>query len=63
MINYESVEKLVVSADKFQVLGLVDACCEFLKQNLAPENAIGIKKFSNAYFMPNLENDAYNFIM
>ena len=44
-------------------MGLVDACSEFLKKAISPENAIGIQIFAKSYFLKFLKDTAFNYIM
>uniref|UniRef100_A0A671M840 Kelch-like protein 10 n=1 Tax=Sinocyclocheilus anshuiensis TaxID=1608454 RepID=A0A671M840_9TELE len=41
LITEENVPELLAAADQFLISDLIDACCQFLKANLCPENCIG----------------------
>ncbi|XP_056624268.1 kelch-like protein 10 isoform X2 [Triplophysa dalaica] len=41
-ICQENVAELLVAADRFLILKLVDACCDYLESQLSPENCICI---------------------
>lgn len=40
-VNVDNVEQLLPLADQFEVLGIVQLCCQFLLQELRPENCLG----------------------
>lgn len=42
-VNADNVEQLLPLADQFEVLGVVQLCCQFLLQELRPENCLGNK--------------------
>lgn len=63
LITTKNVEKLLPAADQFHVNGLVKACCDVFASQLSCENAIGIRKFSRAYFCHTLERTAQKFLM
>lgn len=42
-VNADNVEQLLPLADQFDVLGIVQLCCQFLLQELRPENCLGNK--------------------
>ncbi|XP_059813821.1 kelch-like protein 10 [Hypanus sabinus] len=62
-VTVENVERLLAAADQFNVLGIVRACCEFLECQLCLENCIGICKFADYYFCPDLRHKAYVYIL
>ncbi|XP_033324832.1 kelch-like protein 10 isoform X1 [Megalopta genalis] len=62
-VNKENVCQLLVTADYLNILGVLDLCSEFLKQNLAPENCISVMRFAREHFCKGLENSAYRYVM
>ena len=40
------MQELLVTADQYNVIGIVAECCEFLEANLEPANCIGVKNVS-----------------
>ena len=40
-VNADNVEQLLPLADQFEVLGVVQLCCQFLLRELRPENCLG----------------------
>ncbi|KAL1006446.1 hypothetical protein UPYG_G00072520 [Umbra pygmaea] len=62
-VTEEKVEELLVAADQFCVLGIVRSCCDFLEAQICLENCIGICKFADIYFCPDLQRQAFLFIL
>ncbi|RXM36115.1 Kelch-like protein 10 [Acipenser ruthenus] len=62
-VTTDNVERLLAAADQFSILGIVRACCEFLESQLCLENCIGICKFADYYYCPDLRHKAYMFIL
>ncbi|XP_014616695.1 PREDICTED: kelch-like protein 10 [Polistes canadensis] len=62
-VNRDNVCQLLVTADYLSILGVLELCCEYLRQNLQPENCIGIVRFAREHFCKGLENDAYRYVM
>lgn len=62
-ITWSNVEDLLAAADRFEVIGLIRACCQFLLKELKPHNCIGIYLFAKYYFCTELENCAREFIL
>ncbi|XP_061180400.1 kelch-like protein 10 isoform X2 [Saccostrea echinata] len=62
-VTSDNIERLLPAADQFHVLGLVNHCCDFLMSQITAENCIGILRFAKNYFCPNLEKEAYRFLM
>ncbi|XP_066583829.1 kelch-like protein 10 [Prorops nasuta] len=61
-VTADNVEQLLPLADQFEVLGIVQLCCQFLLQELRPENCLGIVKFARYYFCNSLEEKGRKFI-
>ncbi|KAM6951115.1 kelch-like protein 10 [Aplochiton taeniatus] len=62
-ITEENVEPLLVAADQFCILGIVQTCCDFLESQLCLENCIGICNFADFYSCHELRNRAFRFIL
>uniref|UniRef100_A0A3Q3XA61 BTB domain-containing protein n=1 Tax=Mola mola TaxID=94237 RepID=A0A3Q3XA61_MOLML len=58
-----NVQELLLAADKLLVMAIVDTCCNFLEEQLCPENCIGIWQFTNFLLCPQLQLKAYQFIL
>ncbi|KAJ8253553.1 hypothetical protein COCON_G00201650 [Conger conger] len=63
VITEGNLEFLLPAADQLCVLGLVQACAEFLEAQLCTDNCIGIWRFSDVYFCPSLQRRALRFIL
>ncbi|KYN13828.1 PREDICTED: kelch-like protein 10 isoform X1 [Trachymyrmex cornetzi] len=61
-VNADNVEQLLPLADQFEVLGIIQLCCQFLLQELRPENCLGIFKFARHYFCHDLEKQGRKYI-
>lgn len=46
-VNVDNVEQLLPFADQFEVLGIVQLCCQFLLQELRPDNCLGKSESRN----------------
>ncbi|XP_046397884.1 kelch-like protein 10 [Ischnura elegans] len=62
-VTQDNVEKLLPVADQFEVLGVIQLCCEFLLQELQPENCLGIFTFAHCYSCIELENTGWEYIL
>ncbi|XP_061079579.1 kelch-like protein 10 [Conger conger] len=62
-IAKDNVEGLLTAADQFCIMGIVQACCDFLRTQLCPQNCIGIWRLMEVYFCPELRQRAYHFIL
>ncbi|EZA52628.1 kelch-like protein 10 [Ooceraea biroi] len=62
-VNRENVCELLIMADYLSILGVLELCCDYLRDNLAPENCIEVMGFARQRFCKKLENDAYRFIV
>ncbi|KAK9739185.1 Kelch motif [Popillia japonica] len=54
-IASDNVEVLLRYADQFEVLGVIQLCCQFVLEHLKPHNCIGILHFARHYFCKDLE--------
>ncbi|XP_004931595.1 kelch-like protein 10 [Bombyx mori] len=61
-VTAENVEYLLPYADKFDVVGVIQLCCQYLLQELKPHNCLGIFKFARYYFCGELEKKGKMFI-
>ncbi|XP_024601447.1 kelch-like protein 10 [Neophocaena asiaeorientalis asiaeorientalis] len=62
-ITPDNMENLLVAADQFNIMGIVRACCEFLESELCLDNCIGICKFTDYIYCPELRRKTYTFIL
>ncbi|XP_063794909.1 kelch-like protein 10 [Pseudophryne corroboree] len=62
-ITTNNVEELLITADQLNIMGIVQACSEFMIGQLCSENCIGICKFTEYYYCPDLQQKAYLYIL
>lgn len=62
-VTKDNVQELLIAADRFNVKGITQACCDFLEEHLTPKNCIGIWWFTNVYYYPDLRHKAYLFTL
>ncbi|KAM6919420.1 kelch-like protein 10 [Lycodopsis pacificus] len=62
-VTEENVQELLLAADQLNVTGVVQTCCDFLGEQLCPENCIGIFQFTDTCLSPKLRLKAYHFIV
>ncbi|XP_033212650.1 kelch-like protein 10 isoform X2 [Belonocnema kinseyi] len=62
-VTRENVCQLLITADYLSILGVLELCCDYLRENLAAENCIGVMKFAREHFCRGLEADAHRFVM
>ncbi|XP_069702649.1 kelch-like protein 10 [Periplaneta americana] len=61
-ITPHNVEQLLPIADQYEVLGVVRQCCQYLFEELRPDNCLGIFKFARHYFCCDLEERGRRYI-
>ncbi|KAK2897827.1 kelch-like protein 10 [Channa argus] len=62
-VTQENVQELFVTADRFNVMGIIEACSDFLEEQLNPHNCIGIWRFTDIYYYPEMKNKAFQFLL
>ncbi|XP_071390001.1 kelch-like protein 10 [Centroberyx affinis] len=62
-VTGENVEELLAAADQLFFMGVVRACCQFLEEQLCPQNCIGIWKFVDVHYCPDLRRKAVLYIL
>ncbi|NWY55656.1 KLH10 protein, partial [Chionis minor] len=62
-VTADNVQSLLIAADQFNVMGVVRLCCEFLKSQLCSENCVGIWRFADYCYCPDLREAAHVFIL
>ncbi len=62
-MDLETVKPLIAQADVFLVAPLVELGCAFLRQQLAPENAIDIHRFASDFSKQELERASKLYIL
>ncbi|XP_072010941.1 kelch-like protein 10 [Engystomops pustulosus] len=61
-INTDNVEDLFIAADYLNILDLVQFCSNFLRNQLCPQNCIGIYKFATFFYCRELQREALMYI-
>ncbi|KAM8753765.1 kelch-like protein 10 [Acanthopagrus schlegelii] len=62
-VTEDNVQKLLLAADQLNIKDMVRACCDFLVEQLSPENCIGIWQFTNICPCFELQSKAYQLIL
>ncbi|KAK2851195.1 hypothetical protein Q5P01_007471 [Channa striata] len=62
-VTHKNVQELFVTADRFNVMGIIEACSDFLEEQLTPHNCIGIWRFTDSYYYPEIKNKAFRFLL
>ncbi|GAB1603448.1 kelch-like protein 18 [Argonauta hians] len=61
-ININTVQSLLVASCFLQLQCVKEACCNFLKTRLHPQNCLGIRSFGEQYMCPSLVEAANKYI-
>ncbi|KAM9323176.1 kelch-like protein 10 [Pholidichthys leucotaenia] len=61
-VTMENVLGLLLAADQLEVMYIVQICWNFIKNELAPKNCIGIWQFTNVTFCPEMRCKACRYI-
>ncbi|XP_057712925.1 kelch-like protein 10 [Corythoichthys intestinalis] len=62
-VSEDNVKDLLIAADKFDIPGIIQTCSDFLTKQLRPENCISIWQFSKNCHTPELQLNAYQYIL
>ncbi|KAK7863876.1 hypothetical protein R5R35_007210 [Gryllus longicercus] len=62
-VSSANVEDLLSAADRYEVLGVVERCCYFLRCAMNSKNCLGISKFARLFCCTDLKNDAEKYIL
>ncbi|XP_071769135.2 kelch-like protein 10 [Centroberyx gerrardi] len=62
-VTAKNVEELLAAADQLFFMGVVRACCQFLEEQLCPQNCTGIWKFVDVHYCPDLRRKAFLYIL
>ncbi|XP_023646456.1 kelch-like protein 10 isoform X1 [Paramormyrops kingsleyae] len=62
-VTVENVESLLVAADQFDIVGMMQCCSKFLESHLCLENCTGIFNFSGINWCPELRQSSFSFIL
>ncbi|KAM9359147.1 kelch-like protein 10 [Symphorus nematophorus] len=62
-VTQENVKEVFIAADQFNVLGIIQACSDFMEEHLTPQNCIGIWWFTDIFYLPELKHKAFLFML
>ncbi|XP_071331805.1 kelch-like protein 10 [Trachinotus anak] len=62
-VTQENIQELFIVADRFNVIGIIEACSHILEEQLAPQNCIGIWWFTDLYYYPELKHKTFLYIL
>ncbi|XP_068996663.1 kelch-like protein 10 [Embiotoca jacksoni] len=62
-VTKNNVQELFIAVDRLNVMGIIQACSQFLEKQMSPENCIGIWWFADAYYHPELIHKALLFTL
>ncbi|XP_068165914.1 kelch-like protein 10 [Antennarius striatus] len=60
-VTEDNVQELLIAADSLDILDIVEACNNFLEENLTPENCIGVRRLSIS--SPQVQHKAHFLLM
>ncbi|XP_072558457.1 kelch-like protein 10 [Paramormyrops kingsleyae] len=63
LVTADNVENLLLAADQLNILGMVQRCCDFLHDQLCPQNCIGIFQIADIYCLNELRQSAFHSIL
>lgn len=58
-----NIQELFITADRFNVMGIIKACSDLLVEQLTPQNCLGIWWFTDAYYYPELRHTTFLFTL
>ncbi|XP_017273103.2 kelch-like protein 10 [Kryptolebias marmoratus] len=62
-VTQDNAQELFTAADRFNIMGILEACGDFIEQELSPQNCIGIWLFAETYYYPGLREKAFLFTL
>uniref|UniRef100_A0A672FM95 BTB domain-containing protein n=1 Tax=Salarias fasciatus TaxID=181472 RepID=A0A672FM95_SALFA len=62
-VMVDNVQELMLTADEFEVMEIVQTCSHFLEEQLCPENCIGVWQFTKAYSFSKLHHNVHCYIL
>uniref|UniRef100_A0A8C6PSE9 Kelch like family member 10 n=1 Tax=Nothobranchius furzeri TaxID=105023 RepID=A0A8C6PSE9_NOTFU len=62
-VTQENVWELFVAADRFDVVGILQTCCDFLEKQLTPQNCLDLYAFTGTFCYPELKDKAFHFML
>lgn len=62
-VTEDNAQELFITADSFNIMGILQDCSDFMEQQLSPQNCIGILLFTETYYYPELRDKAFLFTL
>lgn len=62
-VTASNAMELLLAADQFNIMGIVEACCDFLAEMLSTDNCLVIWRFSDTCYCSQLQQKAFQFIL
>uniref|UniRef100_S4RRS4 Kelch like family member 10 n=1 Tax=Petromyzon marinus TaxID=7757 RepID=S4RRS4_PETMA len=62
-VTCANVERLLVAADQFNVMGIVRLCCAFLREHISFDSCVEVYRFSGFYALHDLQQSAFAFML
>ncbi|KAK7925744.1 hypothetical protein WMY93_008054 [Mugilogobius chulae] len=62
-LTNSNVEELFVAADRFNVAGIVQACCKFMEESLSPQTCLNVWWLLNNFHYPELKQKVFFYIL
>ncbi|XP_039657323.1 kelch-like protein 10 [Perca fluviatilis] len=62
-VTQNNIQELFIAADRFNVMGIIQACCDLLEKQLTPQNCIGIWWFTDIYYTPELNHKTFLYML
>ena len=62
-VTQKNIKELFIAADYFSVMGIIQACCDYMEEHLEPQNCVGIWRFTDLYYTPELNHKAFLFTL
>ena len=63
VICQETVQAIMAAANHLQIMDVVDACCDFLRNQIDPENCLGIVAFAEMLSCDQLQSIGWQFAL
>ncbi|KAK7919280.1 hypothetical protein WMY93_010564 [Mugilogobius chulae] len=62
-VTQENLQELFMAADRFDVGGISQACCQVMEQQLSSSNCIATWQITNSFYYPQLRKKVFSFIL
>ncbi|KAK7939475.1 hypothetical protein WMY93_002801 [Mugilogobius chulae] len=62
-VTQENLRELFIAADRFDVGGISQACCQVMEQQLSSSNCIATWQITNSFYYPQLRKKVFSYIL